>query len=606
MGGRSVAPPRPAPAFPVLAFPALARHVYSPRRLVSAVVAAVLLAGCATADVGATPNAGASLALEQVEVHSLAGGYLAGRHAGGTQDVLASARFYDAALRLDPGNTNLRRQAMMSALLVGRYLDAATHAEIVARLEPADPVAPLIATIAEMRTGRYEAAQKRLNALPSNSALDIISPIITAWAIQGQGDIDGALVALEKLGDSPGVRPFRLYHTALLAVAGGQTALAAKAFQALRTSIGGSWVHALLAEGAFLESIGEKAAARALYQAALKGGNNLALAAALARLERGEGAQPLVSTPVEGVAEAMFGIASLLAQEGANEPVLVYLRLAMMAKPDFPEAQALLAETFEDVGDKRAAAELFRTVAPDSLLRPMAEIRHALLLAEIDLKDEAVALLDRRISANGKDVDALTAKGDILRQGEDFAGAARAYGKAIDVIEADGQQPEARYWTLYFSRGICNERLRRWDDAEADLNRALALRPDQPSVLNYLAYSWVEQGRNLKKAEDMLKKAVADRPDDGYIVDSLGWVYFRQGRFEEAVAVLERAVSLKPGDPTINDHLGDAYWAVGRRAEAGFQWRTALALKPEAEQKKDIEGKLDKGLPAERLVPGVD
>lgn len=573
--------------------------------MVSAVIAALLLTGCATSDAGTAPAPTAILTLDQVQVHSLAGGYLAGRHAGGTQDVIASARFYDAALRLDPGNTNLRRQAMMSALLVGRYLDAATHAEIVARLEPADPIAPLIATIAEMRTGRYEAAQKRLQSLPANSALDIISPLVKAWAMQGQGNTDGALAALEKLGDGPGVRPFRLYHTALLAMAGGQPALAAKAFTALRTSIGGSWVHALLAEGAFLESVGEKAAARALYQAALRGGNNLALAAALARLERGEAPTPIVATPVEGVAEAMFGIASLLAQEGVNEPVLVYLRLAMMARPDFPEAQALLAETFEDVGDKGAAAELFATISPDSLLKPMAEIRHALLLAELDQKDQAIALLDKRIDAHEGDVDAMTAKGDILRQREDFAGAARAYGRAIEVIEARAQI-DSRYWTLYFSRGICNERLKRWSDAEADLKKALELRPDQPSVLNYLAYSWVEQGRNLKKAEDMLKKAVNDRPDDGYIVDSLGWVYFRQGRFAEAVVELERAVSLKPGDPTINDHLGDAYWAVGRRLEAEFQWRTALALKPENDQRKDLESKLEKGLPAERLVPGAD
>ncbi|MDD3446051.1 MAG: tetratricopeptide repeat protein, partial [Zavarzinia sp.] len=98
----------------------------------------------------------------------------------------------------------------------------------------------------------------------------------------------------------------------------------------------------------------------------------------------------------------------------------------------------------------------------------------------------------------------------------------------------------------------------------------------------------------------------ADRPDDGYIIDSLGWVYFRQGRFDEAVVELEKAVSLRPGDPTLNDHLGDAYWAVGRKREAEFQWRTALALKPDAEQQALIEAKLEKGLPPERLIPGVD
>ncbi|MCW0180372.1 MAG: tetratricopeptide repeat protein [Zavarzinia sp.] len=549
----------------------------------------------------ATPET-AARPVEAIELHSLSGAYLAARYAGGVQDSTASALFYDGALRLDPGNTMLRRQAMMSSLLVGDYVDAASHAEVIARLEPSDTVAPLVAAIGEMRVGRYAEARKRLDGLTSNAALDIIGPIMTAWAIAGTGDTDGALRALEKLGDAPGVRPFRLYHTALLAAFGNQPALAAKAFEALRTSPAGNWVHTLLAEGVFLESSGHQDAARALYQAALKASNNLAVAAALARLERGEAATPVVSTAVEGVAEAMYGIASLLAQSGANEPVLVYLRLATMAKPNFPEAQALLAETFEDIGDEDAAMAMFRSIPEGSELRPMAEVRYAMLLSQADRADEALDLLDRSGTAGGPSIEAMVARGDILREREDFAAAADAYGAAIDAVG----EPDPRYWSLWFSRGICRERLHQWQDAEADLMQALALRPDQPSVLNYLAYSWVEQGRNLKRAEAMLLKAVADRPDDGYIVDSLGWVYFRQARFAEAVDTLEKAVHLKPGDPTVNDHLGDAYWAVGRRLEAEFQWRTALALKPEDDQKADLETKLEKGLAPEKLVPGAD
>ncbi|PWR21290.1 tetratricopeptide repeat protein [Zavarzinia aquatilis] len=550
----------------------------------------------------AATSDGVPASVDAVEVHSLTGAYLSARLAAGMQDSAAAALLYDGALRLDPGNTLLRRQAMMSALLVGDYVDAATHAEIIARLEPSDTVAPLVAAIGDMRVGRYVEARKRLESLTSNPALDIIGPILIAWSIAGTGDTDGALKALEKLGDAQGVRPFRLYHTALLASFGNQPALAAKAFEALRASPAGNWVHTLLAEGAFLESNGHQDAARALYRAALKASNNLSIAAALQRTEAGVAPTPVVSTAVEGVAEAMYGIASLLTQGGANEPVLVYLRLATMAKPNFPEAQALLAETFEEIGDKDAAMALFRAIPEGSELRPMAEIRYAMLLSQAGGADEALALLDKRIASGNQIIEALVAKGDILREREDFAAAADVYGEAIETIGG----PDPRYWSIWFSRGICLERSRQWQAAEVDLMQALELRPDQPSVLNYLAYSWVEQGRNLKRAETMLVKAVNDRPDDGYIVDSLGWVYFRQGRFAEAVETLEKAVHLKPGDPTVNDHLGDAYWAVGRKLEAEFQWRTALALKPDDEQKPLIEGKLEKGLAPEKLVPGAD
>jgi Flp pilus assembly protein TadD len=159
------------------------------------------------------------------------------------------------------------------------------------------------------------------------------------------------------------------------------------------------------------------------------------------------------------------------------------------------------------------------------------------------------------------------------------------------------QKVDAGHWPLYYFRGICYERTKQWPMAEADFKKALALYPDQPLVLNYLGYSWIDQGINLDEGFRMLRRAVEQRPTDGYIVDSLGWAYYRLGRFEDAVRVLERAVELRAADPVINDHLGDAYWRVGRKLEAGFQWRHAKDLKPEPEDLEKIEQKLKSGLP---------
>ena len=124
----------------------------------------------------------------------------------------------------------------------------------------------------------------------------------------------------------------------------------------------------------------------------------------------------------------------------------------------------------------------------------------------------------------------------------------------------------------------------------------MELRPDQPLVLNYLGYSWIEQGLHLERARKMIEKAVSLRPRDGYIVDSLGWVLYRLGDFEGAVKQLERAVELRPQDPVINDHLGDSYWRVGRKLEARFQWRRALTFEPEEKLVPTIERKLGEGL----------
>ena len=139
--------------------------------------------------------------------------------------------------------------------------------------------------------------------------------------------------------------------------------------------------------------------------------------------------------------------------------------------------------------------------------------------------------------------------------------------------------------------------MNQWAKREGDLKKALELYPEQPHVLNYLGYSWIDQGVNLDEGMRLIRRAVDQRPDDGYIVDSLGWAYYRIGKHDEAVKNLERAVELKPMDPTINDHLGDVYWKVGRKLEATFQWSHARDLKPDPEELAKIEAKLKDGMP---------
>jgi tetratricopeptide (TPR) repeat protein len=110
------------------------------------------------------------------------------------------------------------------------------------------------------------------------------------------------------------------------------------------------------------------------------------------------------------------------------------------------------------------------------------------------------------------------------------------------------------------------ERLKQWPKAEADMKKALELSPEQPYVLNYLGYSWIDQGLNLDAGMKMLKRATELRPDDGAITDSVGWAYYRLGQYDKAVEWLERASEQKGDDATVVEHLGDAYWHVGRSA----------------------------------------
>ena len=230
---------------------------------------------------------------------------------------------------------------------------------------------------------------------------------------------------------------------------------------------------------------------------------------------------------------------------------------------------------------------------------PAGRRRPAALLDRLGNSDEALRVLEQLAADFPRQPEPLTMQANILRAKHRYPEAVVAYTKALALVPADA--PGA--WPLYYERGIARERSHDWPGAEADFQTALKLQPDQPFVLNYLAYSWTEQGRNLPEARRMIERAAAQRPNDGAVIDSLGWVLLRQGDTAGAVKNLERAVELEPSDPTINAHLGDAYWAAGRKLEAQFQWRRALTLNPEPEDVPKLEAKLREGEQALGITP---
>lgn len=302
---------------------------------------------------------------------------------------------------------------------------------------------------------------------------------------------------------------------------------------------------------------------------------------------------PLVTSAQGGGAEALYGLGASLGRRGGEDLGLVYLQLSLYLAPEHPLALLSLADLYESLKKPGMAIKVYQRIPKDSSLHRNASIQMASDLDALNRGPEAEKELEAIIAKDPKDLEAIMALGNVLRGHKKFAECADVYSKGIDTIA----NPDKANWVIFYFRGICYERSKQWPKAEADLKKALALFPDQPHVLNYLGYSWIDQGINLDEGMAMIKKAVQQRPDDGYIVDSLGWAYYRLGNYDDAVKQLDRAIELKPEDPTINDHLGDAYWRVGRRLEAKFQWAHARDLKPEPEDLPKILAKLKDGLP---------
>jgi tetratricopeptide (TPR) repeat protein len=319
------------------------------------------------------------------------------------------------------------------------------------------------------------------------------------------------------------------------------------------------------------------------------------MVAALERAEAGKAKPaPLVANGREGAAEALYGLASAFARDESGIRLsLVYLQLALHLNADMEAPRLLLGNVLEAQQRWEEAAETYAGFEKDSPYYRAAQVGRADALSRIDRIDEASEALDALESVFPEDESVPIAIGNLMRRAERYEEARVAYDRAMEII---GETTE-RHWSLHYARGVSNERLGNWDEAETDLKKALEFRPDQAHVLNYLGYSWIEQNRNLAEAREMIERAVELRPNDGYITDSLGWVEYRLGDFESAVETMERAVELTPTDPVINDHFGDTLWMVGRKIEARFQWRRALSFEPEeAEVRERIKRKLSVGL----------
>jgi tetratricopeptide (TPR) repeat protein len=246
-----------------------------------------------------------------------------------------------------------------------------------------------------------------------------------------------------------------------------------------------------------------------------------------------------------------------------------------------------------------AAIEVYDQTPESSPMRVNADIHVALLLDALGKSDEANTRLKAIVAEHPNSAEALSALADLQRSRKNFVDSADAYTRVLGLTGAG----EKTQWAIYYFRGVDYERAKQWDKAEADFKKALELYPEQPLVLNYLGYSWVDQGLHLDEAFKMLRRAVELQPEDGYIVDSLAWAHYKLGHYDESVKLLERAIELKPGDPVINDHLGDAYWRVGRKLDAQFQWNHARDLNPDPEELPKILAKIEKGLPEAASAP---
>lgn len=517
------------------------------------------------------------------------GHYLAGRHAHMIHDTASAADYYARALKADPENSELLQRAYALMAAEGRMNDAADLARRLVAFDPEASIAGMLLAVRQVQSGDWAGAEKRTAALPRRGVGAFMGPLMTAWMRQGQDKTDAALEALQPLAANSNFAALFELHSALINDLAGRAKAADEHYRNVLASPAGLSLRSIQAAASFYQRTGKPDKAREALAKALGQQEDSALIDGITA--GGQVLRPVASAK-DGLAEAMFGTATSLRQNNALDIAQIFARMALDLQPDFPLDQVLIGDILQAQNRLADANKVYQSINPQADIWWLMQLRVAANLDEMEDVDGAMKLLEVLARQKPDRPDPLIAEAELLRKRKRFDEAAKVYDQAFARIP----KPDERHWALYYSRGITLERSKQWQRAESDLLKALELQPEQPYVLNYLGYSWVEQGINLDKARKMIEKAVELRPNDGYIVDSLGWVMYRNGEFAKAVQTLERAIELRPEDPTINDHLGDALWQVGRRDEARFQWRHALTLKPEQDEIAAIERKLETGL----------
>jgi len=526
--------------------------------------------------------------------HSTASGsYLAARHAGVERDSETAAAYYLNVLKADPRNADLLSRTFLSVLTDGDIDEAGRLADRLIQLDRTDRIARLVIGVRALKQKQYAIARQNFAQSVRGPVTDLTATLLSAWALAGAGDTHAAIDTLDRLAGPDWYAIFKDLHGGLILDVANNKKEAGKRYEraykadpmALRT---------VQAYARYLSRNGGKDDALKLYQQFNKAvADHPVVVEEMKEISAGEKLPPLADSPRAGAAEALYGLGASIGRRGGEDLALVYLQLALYLEPTHAMALLSLADLYDSLKKPELAIKIYDRIPASSPLRRNAEIQVASDLDSLDRTDEAKKRLEALIAEHPKDSEAIIALGNILRGRKAFAECAEVYSKAVDNLAV----PEKANWVLFYFRGICYERSKQWPKAEADLKKALELFPDQPLVLNYLGYSWVDQGLNLDEGMRMIRRAVEQRPDDGYIVDSLGWANFRIGNYEDAVKDLDRAVELKPDDSTINDHLGDAYWRVGRVLEAHFQWSHAKDLNPDPEDLPKIEQKIKSGLP---------
>ena len=496
---------------------------------------------------------------------------------------------------LAPGLPGVRGRMLEQAIAAGDLAVARSAAQQLWDAGDLRFDAQLVLVVDAMRRSDWKAARAYLAGRPDKTGSDTIARLITP-TFQAWIDVGARSRRPERhlLDATRGARaePALILQAVMVQAAGRRPTEAAALADGITLSDRMSQLVGLRA-AATLASAGENAAAERLRR-------RIALAA-------GEREDPMLLLPEQPVTSPRGGSAQwlgLLADglartpNGSTKLPVLFARAAHWLNDEDWAVRATLVEALARDGQGGAAMALLD--ASDDRLPPVLAMRHAELVA--DSGDPAAALARAEAAVEDNAARGLLVRlADLARRSGDRKAATEAYERLEAALE-EGESDRSLRSSLLLARAELKLQAGEWNAAAPLIERAVALQPDDPAVLNFAGYSALERRKDVKQSLARIEAAWAKAPQNASITDSLGWAYFLTGRTDDAVELLERAQRGEPDNPVIVEHLGDAYWQAGRKFQARYSWRAA-ALIADADMATRIEAKLRDGLTPATVAP---
>jgi tetratricopeptide (TPR) repeat protein len=549
-------------------------------------VASLSLTACA----GNQANKSAALITAPVpEYTTFSGSYLAGRFAQRQEDWQTAQGYMNNVLSYDGTNQEMLQRTFLLALGAGNYATATPLAQkIIDSKKGSDELALIYMSCDAISRDDFKTALQFLDKLPPEGFGQYTKPLLTSWSLMGEGDKKAALKMLAD-NASPDDPSYRM-HAGMMEELTGNMDAAAEHYKIAMAN--GLSLHTAVMVANFFERYGQPEISRDIYKGLDKIYPYNPFITALMHSDPKRVINPNITRASDGAALALFDLATLLYEKRAYDSAQIYGSLVQALAPASPFAKMMMGDIAALHEQFDASIADYKAIEPAAPIYWISRVRMTEVYEAAGETDKAVAMLTELAKSDATRIPALVSLGDIYRRHEKYEDALNSYNQAL----AGSGAVTSEQWPIIYARGMAEERLNKWNLAEKDLLQALAFQPDNPMILNFIAYSWANQGVNLDKALEYARHAAALRPDDGYILDSYGWTLFRLSKYKECVAWLEQAVTQVPEDSTLLDHLGDAYWQVGRQNEARFQWKHARDLSQDQAFKAVADQKIQHGI----------